>query len=109
MRTRGLLKMARKTALSFGTPSRSDQVVSRSSRVIGLSSAREVLDSVVTPNGTGVRPHSPPIRTAVTSHTLNARNTTSQGDRSGVITPPSVTPNNSRLQLSCSSFYTSPL
>ena len=100
--------MARRTALSFGTPSRSDQVVSRSSRVTGISSAREVLDSVLSPNGTGVRPRSP-IRTTVTSHTLNARNTTSQGERSGVITPPSVTPNNSRLQLSCSSFHTSPL
>lgn len=41
-----------------------------------------------------VRPRSP-ICTTVTSHTLNARNTTtSQGERSGVITPPSVTPNN---------------
>ena len=91
--------MARRTALSFGTPSRSDQVVSRSSRVFGVSSAREVLDSVLTPNGPGVRSRSP-VRTTVTSYTLNARNITSQGDQSGVITPLSVTPNNSRLQLS---------
>ena len=89
--------MARRTALSFGTPTRSNQVISKSSRVVGISSAREVLDSIVTPNSAGVRSRSP-IRTPrpVTSQT---RINTSQGDHSG-ITPPSVsTPINSRLKL----------
>ena len=93
--------MVQRTAFSFGTPTKIDQVILRSSRVIKISSSREVFEGIVIPNSASVRSCSPICTPRpMTSQTFNIRINRSQGDRGGMITPPSIsTLIKSRLKL----------